>query len=100
MIINYFVEFPSSDICPVVFFFFFHDSVGDVLGIRWRDGYHFLLSVICVTCMTSVMMLTLATLSRWDLLGFFISKTGDDCFMSQAPSVSLGLAMKFKAHCF
>lgn len=50
--------------------------------------------------MTSVMMLTLATLSGWDLLGFFIYKTGDDCFMSQAPSVSLGLAMKFKAHCF
>lgn len=55
---------------------------------------------MCVTCMTSVMMLTMATLSRWDLLGFFISKTGDDCIMAQTPSVSLGLAMKFKDHFF
>lgn len=51
---------------------------------------------MCVTCMTSVMMLTMATLSRWDLLGFFISKTGDDCIMAQTPSVSLGLAMKLR----
>lgn len=51
---------------------------------------------MCVTCMTSVMMLTMATLSRWDLLGFFISKTGDDCIMAQTLSVPLGLAMKLR----